>query len=114
MKNNNVLGKSIRALRKSKGLTQVELAQKLGCSQALVVQYEKGESQPSAEKLPALAATLNVTIDQLYGSKQSHEEDSMPKDPKLWKRFERLQKLPSHEKSTILKMIDGLLSQKSK
>jgi transcriptional regulator with XRE-family HTH domain len=115
MKNNGYdLGKVIRTLRKTSGLTQAELAKKLSCSQALVVQYEKGESQPSAAKLPLLAAALKVTIDHLYKSHSELKEAPTPKDPKLWKRFERLQKLPPHEKSTVLKMIDGLLTQKNK
>jgi transcriptional regulator with XRE-family HTH domain len=113
MKNNGYnLGKVIRTLRKTSGLTQAELAQKLACSQALVVQYEKGESRPSADKLPLIATALNVTIDQLYEGYSEPKEAATPKDPKLWKRFEKLQKLPPHEKSTVLKMIDGLLTQK--
>jgi transcriptional regulator with XRE-family HTH domain len=108
------LGKIIHALRKTNGLTQAELAKKLSCSQVLVVQYEKGESRPSAAKLPLLAAALNVTIDQLYKGNSELKEASTHKDPKLWKRFERLQKLPPHEKSTVLKMIDGLLANKAK
>jgi transcriptional regulator with XRE-family HTH domain len=114
MKNNGYnLGKVIRSLRKASGLTQAELAKKLSCTQSLVVLYEKGESRPSAQKLPLLAAALNVTIDELYAGHAEPKAAAVPKDPKLWKRFERLQKLPPHEKSTVLKMIDGLLTQKS-
>ena len=53
--------------RKKAELTQAELAQQLGVSQANISQWEKGESLPRADKLPAIASALNCSIDALYG-----------------------------------------------
>lgn len=64
--------KIIKDLRKSVGLTQSELAQKLNVSFQAVGKWERGESYPSAALLPELAKALNCTIDDLYnGGKET-------------------------------------------
>ncbi|MFR6334610.1 MAG: helix-turn-helix transcriptional regulator [Oscillospiraceae bacterium] len=52
--------------RKAAGLTQAALAAILGVSQAAVAAWESGAKLPSAHKLPAIAAALRCTIDDLY------------------------------------------------
>jgi len=49
------------------GLTKTELAKKLGVSMPTVSRWEKGEDFPAAVRLPALASTLDCSIDDLYG-----------------------------------------------
>lgn len=57
----------IRQLRKDKGLTQDDMARKLGYHSALGYHYlEKGRCKVSADQLAVIASTLNVTIDSLY------------------------------------------------
>lgn len=55
---------SIRTLRKGK-MTQDELAKSVGVTQAAVSEWEIGKSQPSADKLKAIARVLGVTVDAL-------------------------------------------------
>ena len=47
-------------------MTQSELAQLLGVSQANISQWETGEAMPRADKLPELAKILECSIDDLY------------------------------------------------
>ena len=56
----------IRKLRKSAGLTQVQLAEKVGVTQATVSDWERGDYFPGAQKLPALADALGCTVNDLY------------------------------------------------
>ena len=58
----------IRKLRKSAGLTQAQLAEKVGVSQATVSEWERGDYLPGAQKLPALADALGCTISDLYNT----------------------------------------------
>lgn len=60
---------TIRELREAKSLSQVELASLMGVDQTAVSQWERGITQPRADKLPELARILGCTIDQLYGRK---------------------------------------------
>lgn len=57
----------LRSIRQVKGLTQAELAEKMGVTQSLVAMWERGAVLPSAEKLPRLADLLGCSIDALYG-----------------------------------------------
>lgn len=61
----------IRYYRERAGMTQSELAQLLRLNQKAVSQWEKGETMPSADKLPALARILGCTIDDLFQDEQN-------------------------------------------
>ena len=56
----------LKRLRKSKGITQEQLADKVGVSPQAVSKWEIS-SYPDAQLLPAIADALDVTIDELYG-----------------------------------------------
>ena len=59
MKNN------LRALRKSKGYTQIAVQMKTGIEQALLSKYETGDRVPPTETLVLLADFYNVSIDYI-------------------------------------------------
>lgn len=61
------LGLRILASRKSKGMTQEELALKVGVAKNTITGYEKGIREPNVLTLKALAATLDVSGDYLLG-----------------------------------------------
>lgn len=56
----------LEARRKAAGLTQAALAHVIGVSQTSIAAWEAGGSYPKADKLPAIAAALSCTIDDLY------------------------------------------------
>ena len=60
-------GERLAQLRKAAGFTQTELAQDLGISQRMVAYYESPTASPPANLLPRIAATLGVSIDELFG-----------------------------------------------
>ena len=62
------LEKRIRELRKSAGLTQGDLSEKIGVLQSTIANYESGYSQPENETLSKLSAIFNVSIDYLLGN----------------------------------------------
>ena len=71
-----MLGDSIKALRKSKGLTQEELAIRLNVVRQTVSKWEKGISVPDAEALQEIADVLEVDIQQLLGGNIETKQDS--------------------------------------
>ena len=105
------MGSNIKRLRRQRGWTQTDLAQRIGCTQGIITAYENNLKRPSLEKITQLAKVLDVSTDELIGHTQMKSQ-AAPKNPKLWKRFEQLQKLPPGEKSMVLKMIDGLLAHR--
>ncbi|MBR4905664.1 MAG: helix-turn-helix domain-containing protein, partial [Clostridia bacterium] len=88
MENKETLGKRIAMLRKEKGLTQEQLAEKVGVSAQAVSKWENDISCPDITLLPLLADILGVTVDELLGVKpiEPHviilDKDETPNDEK--------------------------------
>ena len=55
----------LQTLRKQKGLTQEELAQKLYVSRTAVSKWESGRGYPNIDSLKAIAVCFSVTVDDL-------------------------------------------------
>ena len=55
----------IRELRSNLGLTQKNIAEKLGCNQTAVGKYEREELEPNLEVLSKLADIFNCSIDYI-------------------------------------------------
>jgi len=61
------LGARLKELRKNQGMTQLQVAERVGISKAMVSSYEVSARQPSYEVLVKLAALYGVTTDYLLG-----------------------------------------------
>ena len=73
-----MLNENIKALRKTKGLTQEELAIRINVVRQTVSKWEKGLSVPDADMLQRIAEVLEVDTSQLLGSPaQQHENADM-------------------------------------
>lgn len=60
--------------RKLAGLTQAEIAQRLGVTMNTISNYEKGHTTPTMEVVVKLAHILGVTTDQLLDFPPQSEE----------------------------------------
>lgn len=58
------MGEKIKDLREKSGMTQTELANKVGVSKSVISAYEKGIRNPSYKVVPLIAKVFNVS--QLY------------------------------------------------
>lgn len=56
---------SLKAQRKKAKLSQQELGNKLGISDAAVAQWESGKTMPTAKRLIEMANLFNCTVDEL-------------------------------------------------
>lgn len=66
----------IQELRKSKGLSQEQLAETLGVSRQAVSKWESGQSMPEVEKLLAMSSLFDVSTDYiLKGEPDSPRHD---------------------------------------
>ena len=63
-----MLNEKIRQLRRERGMTQKELALRLGVSPSAVGMYEQGRRAPDSTLLPRLAAILDCSTDELLGA----------------------------------------------
>lgn len=70
------LSGNIRSARQATGMTQGELAQKVGVTDSCISQYETSKRMPSLETMSILSDILNTSLDDLIP--KSHWE--IPKD----------------------------------
>lgn len=72
------LGSFIQTLRKEKGLTQAQLAEKIHVTDKAVSKWERGVGIPDISNLEALADALDITVTELL---QCKKQDRIPVSP---------------------------------
>ena len=65
----------LKNLRKKVGLTQVDVAGKLGVSQQAYASWERGVKKPTQDNLVKIAQILNVSVDYLVGTSQETSDE---------------------------------------
>lgn len=60
-------GKRLEQLRKGKGMTLSDVAERLGVSKPTVWAWEKGKAKPIEDRFPSLARVLGIEQDELLG-----------------------------------------------
>jgi transcriptional regulator with XRE-family HTH domain len=107
------LGQRLARIRKERGFTQVELAQKVGTIQAVISDYERGRVRPHAAIIGQVSQALGVTADELLGiaaaSPQAASSHGVSR--RILRRMQVLEQLPAHDQKAILKFIDALAAQ---
>ena len=68
------LGMLISETRKQKGMTQLELAEKMGVTDKAVSKWERDLSCPDVSSLPTLAQVLDLSLDELIQGKSEKSE----------------------------------------
>ena len=69
------LGTLIAELRKQHGMTQLELAEKMGVTDKAVSKWERDLSCPDINSIPTLAEVLGVSVEELM---QTNKEAAIP------------------------------------
>ena len=73
------IGENIKSIRKSLGLTQTEVAERLYTTPQNISRVESGEGEPTAEMLIGLSDMLGVSVDTLVGKEELSEKELMSK-----------------------------------
>ena len=71
-----MLGDNMKAIRKSKGLTQEELASKLHIVRQTVSKWEKNVSVPDADLFEKMAMVLEIDVQTLLGAQCAEFSDA--------------------------------------
>ncbi len=105
------LGHRIQELRKSKSLSQTELANMVGISYAQISRYENKGSQPPAEILNQLSNVLGTSVDYMINGASSEKAKATLHDAKILNYFREVEALPDDEKNIVLKVIGAIIGQ---
>lgn len=77
---NTTLGKKISDLRRAKGITQEEMAEKLGVSPQAVSKWENDNCCPDIMLLPKIAKMFGITVDELLSNAPKNENMVLPQE----------------------------------
>ena len=107
---NESIGERVARIRKERGFTQVELAEKIGVIQSIVSAIERDVLKLSAEMAVRFALALEVTTDELLmPAKKMNGAQGKKPSRKILRRLERIETLPRTQQSAVLKTIDNAL-----
>lgn len=103
-------GKRLAELRKTRGLTQEVLGQKIGVSKRVIAYYEGETKFPPAHLIIPLSKTLHASTDELLGVKQIKELHN-PEHAALWRKLKKIELLPKKDQKALLHYLDALLQK---
>lgn len=99
MHNENI-AKKIKTLRKTRGLTQEQLAEKLGVQRATISNYEIGRRSPHIKELERIADILGVPL-EYFGGSSNEIHDLIARAKMVFDNPE----IPTKEKADVYKKI---------
>ncbi len=103
-------GQRLAALRKSKGLSQTQLAKLIGTKREMIDYYERRAVNPSLQFIEQAAEALDVSVAELLGSDATQSRKRGPKS-QLEKQIEAIGKLPRSKQQQIAAVIEAFISQ---
>lgn len=71
------IGRFIASLRKEQGMTQEQLAERLGVTQKSVSRWETGKNMPDLSLLKPLSAQLNISVSELLDGEKSQKAEEI-------------------------------------
>ncbi len=102
---NKTVGERISEVRKSRGFTQKELADKLSIKRSTLADYEASRSRIFDELITRLSIVLKVSPARLLGLEpQKSNDEKVPL--RYTKRIKEIEKLPEHKRRAVLKTLD--------
>lgn len=106
-------GQRVAQLRKERGLTQQEMAERLGVSQPVVSDYECGALRLHGELIAKLAEILAVSADEILGLTPVTTRTGVLKNRTLHRRLQQLDRLPARDQQALLRTIEAFLAKAS-
>jgi transcriptional regulator with XRE-family HTH domain len=103
-------GQRLHALREAAGLSQRQLADKLGMSQRAYSHWERRPVALRPEQLQSLATALNISAGVLLANGESKRRGSGPAG-KMRQLFEAASKLPRSQQDKILGILQPFIRE---
>ena len=102
-------GERLLAARQQAGLSQIQLAGKLGITQQTYAGWERRTTALKPESISKLAEVLHVSVDYLLGHENGGHRKGGPVG-KARRIFEEVSQLPRHKQQRILGIVEDLLA----
>ena len=106
------MGQRLRTLRRERGLSQVELSERIGMTQSNISAIERGARGVTIHQVVKIAKALHASTDEiLLGVKPGKQKtNGNIKDRRFLRRLQQIDSLPKRKKQALLTTIDAYLS----
>lgn len=101
-------GLRLARFRKAAGLSQKELADRIGVAQPIISRYEKGQRKLYDDMLAELAAVLEITPNDILGitSSKTRDAEAASLSKRMVTRLKKIEQLPRRAQDHLIGMID--------
>jgi transcriptional regulator with XRE-family HTH domain len=106
---NELFSQNLVRIRKAKGYSQRELAQKTGLTQRMINFYEHNPQSIPVDKLKVLSSVLGVTISDFFNEDDNSVFDTF--DVRWYKKVLEIQTLTESDRKEINKHINSLVEK---
>ncbi len=103
------LGQRIKQLRKQKGWTQKELANRTNASHAQLNKYESGQNAPPLDRLILLAEVVDTAVDHLIVC--NHKAEPPIYNRRLIQRFQTVEEFDKEERELVIQLLDAIIAK---
>lgn len=107
------IGKRVEHFRKLHGISQVDMASKLGVTQTIISRMELGEARVHGELMIRLVKIFGISADELLGIKSTKSTEGTI--GRRWvKRMSRVDELAKRDQDALARIIDAFLERTTK
>lgn len=103
------LGDRLRELRKQRGWTQKETAEKLGVHVRHYNRYENDQVEPPSKALKALAQLFEMTVEELLEANAREHFESLIPDAELFEQFQEVARLEKEDRDAVKRILSALI-----
>jgi len=107
-----IFAENVTKYRKKKGLSQYDLADLSGISRRMIGHYETEGIIPPADRLQALADSLDVPVYKLFkqpGDEKTADADLSGIDPRSVKKLRDILSLPAEDRNDLYRILNKML-----
>lgn len=102
--------KKLRRLREEKGLSQGQVAKKIGIESQRISKYERGVLYPTTEIMLRLVGIFDISLDYLLRGQKDADPHSI-KNKDLFERIKRLDELPKEKQNLLIAILDTFIKE---
>ena len=103
-------GEQLRAMREAAGLSQRDLASRLGIHHSNIGYWERSGQPPRSDLLAAMAEALGVSIEQLLGQAPHRAQTAAP-NGRSRLAFQAVSRLPKRQQQKIVEVVEALVAK---
>jgi len=106
-------GTRLHEAREAAGLSQAQVAAKLGITQAAYAFWERRTVALRPEQIEQVASILGVSAEELFGTGEAKRRSNGPAG-KLRRVFESASKLPRHQQAKVAEFVEAFVAQQQR